>query len=661
MDKKTQALENLKKFADQEEAAKKELAGNRDQILLKQMLEEDKDLLTNSTTFVNPSIEWKPTDKYRVAMVMPPSWTIFFPPYGIAKLTALMRHYGYSVKVYDANVESYHHLLKEHEQDYWKTERHFLWSIKENFETYLLPDIKHILDNIINEIVNDNVRVVGLSLYTTNLIAGIYVAKRLRELNPNICLLAGGPETITNTSVFEYEAHNLFNYIFVGESEDNLIDLLENLPNELPFNETIGTIKSRLNLEHYPYADYTDYDLKNYTQHGVSIETSRGCIAQCSFCTETYFWKFRSQDAIRVVDEIEHYVKVYKAKRFWFTDSLANGNLKNFEKIVDLLRERRLDIKWHSYARCDGRMDFIFLCKVAASGCTALSYGVESGSQKVLNDMRKKIEIWEIENNLRDSRKAGMYNHVNYMIGYPTEEPVDWFHGMQVLYNVRKYIGALSLGYTTDIAKHTHIETNCKEYGIASGSDVYDYSTLFLDQWYTNDYKNTIINRFLRLKFGYVWLEIIKDHRESIIYNSQQQESMKTFYSFEFNTKDTIDYMEQDFCVNFDQFTGSLSSNIANEYVAMCYLLYKYFNRVSFTFRCNPEEDIKIFGGYVSKEYYSDVQFNIDKKGSYTLTIKHRLPEWFDETLEKTGNISDWKTKEPVNRKSVHQQYLRKN
>ena len=657
MDKKTQAVENLKKFAEQEEAAKKELAGNRDQILLKQMLEEDKDLLTNSNTFVNPNIEWKPTDKYRVAMIMPPSWTIFFPPYGIAKLTALMRHYGYSVKVYDANVESYHHLLKEHEQDYWKTERHFLWSIKENFETYLLPDIKHILDSIINEIINDNVRVVGLSLYTTNVIAGIYIAKKLRKLKPDICLLAGGPETITNTTIFEHEAHNLFNYIFVGESEDNLINLLENLPNELPLNETIGTVKSRLNLEHYPYADYTDYDLKNYTQHGVSIETSRGCIAQCSFCSETYFWKFRSQEANRVVDEIEHYVKTYKAKRFWFTDSLANGNLKNFEKIVDLIRERRLDIRWHSYARCDGRMDAIFLHKVAASGCTALSYGVESGSQKVLNDMRKKIEIWEIENNLKDSRKAGMYNHVNYMVGYPTEEPVDWFHGMQVIYNTRKWIGALSLGYTTTMAKNAHIETNYRTYGVVGEGDIYDYSSYFLGDWYTDNYKNTIVNRFLRLKFGYIWLEILKDFRQSVIYNSQQQDTMKSFYNFEFNNKTSLEYVEQDFYVNFNQFENSFADNIANEYIAMCYMLYKYFNRVSFTFRCDPEEDLKIFGNYITRNYYSDLQFNTDKKGNYTFILKHKLIDQFEETVSRQGHISEWQTLKPIVRETVHPQY----
>ena len=73
-------------------------------------------------------------------MIMPPLWSITFPPYNVAKLTALMRQHGYSVKVYDINIEAYYHLLNNHGEDYWKTERYFLWSIKENFEKYIFPD-----------------------------------------------------------------------------------------------------------------------------------------------------------------------------------------------------------------------------------------------------------------------------------------------------------------------------------------------------------------------------------------------------------------------------------------------------------------------------------------------------------------------------------------
>lgn len=683
-DKKRKAQELMEKFREQEEAARQALAGDRDQIMIKHIEETDEELqVDRNDTFKNPDIPWAPTDKYRVAMLMPPSWSIYFPPYNLAKLTGLMRHYGYSVKVYDINVEGYHWFLENHGQDYWRYDRHFLWSIKDNFEQYLLPELIPMFDKIIKDLIDSNAKVVGLSLYGTSIYAGIYIAKRIRELAPDMCILAGGPETITNPEIFQegHEGYNLFNYIFVGESEDNLINLLENLPEELPMNEVIGTIKSRLELENYPYADYSDYDIRNYKEHGVNIETSRGCIAKCSFCAETHFWKYRSMDPVRVVNELEHYVNTYKVRRFWFVDSLVNGHLKSFEQLIELLLEKKLNIKWHSMARCDGRMDYIFIRKAVAAGCTALAFGVESGSQKVLDDMRKKIKVWEIEANLRDMRKTGAFNHCTWMLGFPSEEAVDNFHNMQTLFNVRKWVGSISLGYTTGIARHSDIDVNYKLYGIQGNTPTYTHDVTFLDQWYTEGYKNTIVHRFLRLKFGYIWLEIMKDHKGSIIFNPQVAGDMKEYYTLTVKkNKNELDYIPQDFNVNFLQFDGTLSGTIAAEYVAMCYLIYKSFDRFTFTFKCDPENDLKLFGDYLAKNYWSDFYFDIDKAGNYTFILDHKLSHSttnealkvrydeelsrgdmsFAERIEKRGHISEWQTPEPVERLTIHEQYRKK-
>ncbi len=682
--KKEIARKVMEELRDLEAQAEKELAGNRDEVLIEHMLEEDKDLHTDrNVVFKNPNIEWQPTDKYRVAMILPPAWTNLFPPYGIAKLTGVMRKFGYSVKVYDANIESYHHLLAEHDQDYWISSRYFLWAFEDNFTKHIFPDIKHILDAIIDDVINSNVRVVGMTLYNTNVFPAFYIAQKIKERDPSICLIAGGPEVLSMPLWFQEggKGHNLFNYLFIGESEEILIEFLENLPTEFAVNETLGSVKSRITLETLPYADFSDYDIKNYKEHGIPLETSRGCIAQCGFCSETYFWKFRSQDPVKVADEIEYYVNQYKVRRFWFTDSLANGDIKRFEKLIDLIRERKIEMRWHSYARCDGRMDLNFIGKIAASGCTALSFGVESGSQKVLHDMRKKISVEEIENNLRDCKKVNMYNHVNYMIGYPTEEAIDWFHGLQLLYNTRKWIGAISIGYTTGIAKGSDIEINYKAYDIMGETPVYSYDDTFLNQWYTKGYKNTILHRFIRLKLTHVWLEILKDHRGSTTFNAQQDDSIKSVYTFDFvKPKNEIDYLEQDFNVDFNHFNGSFADTIANEYVAFCYALYKYFPRCTFTFNCDPDVELEIFGSNLAKNYRANVSFQINKAGDYSLIIDHAFSHTtheeilqgryrrerqkgdmsFTQRLEKQGNISEWQTAEPVIRETIHDQYRKK-
>ena len=313
----------------------------------------------------------------------------------LASAAKMAKLKGYSVKSYDINIESYHYFLDQHGEDYWKSERYFMWTNKENFDKYILPDLQPILYRVADEIAFSGVKVVGFSLYSTNYYATMVMVRYLRELVPDICIVVGGPETITGYYWFEGEAKNLFNYIFVGEAEETLLHTLETLPEKYPVQQFIGSVDSRLDLDVYAYPDYSDYSLTNYLMSGASIETSRGCVAKCSFCTETHFWKFRSTTPERVVEEIENQVEKYGVKHFWFVDSLVNGDIKNFIQLLDLLIEKPWKIGWNSYARCDGRMTEEVFKKITDSGCSALSFGVESGSQKVLDDMKKKIKVWE--------------------------------------------------------------------------------------------------------------------------------------------------------------------------------------------------------------------------------------------------------------------------
>lgn len=649
--------------------AQRRLAGDRDQVLLDHILKKDLNhatshlgnVTTQDSEFANPDIPWAKTKKCRVAMVMAPAWGVIFPPYNIAKLTALLRKFDYSVKVYDLNVESYHHLKKLKNEDFWRGEKYFLWSDKENFEKILLPDLVELFDKIVDNIVASKPKIIGLSIYNTNIYASIYIAKKIREKLPYVCLLAGGPEVITGESNFKENglAYNIFNYVFTGEAEENLINLLENFPKEVPYNTIIGSITSRLKLEDYPYPDYTDYNINSYVERGISIETSRGCVAQCSFCAETYFWKFRSLTPERVVNEIEYQVKKHEFKRLWFVDSLANGHVKNFEKIVDLLIEKDLDISWNSYVRCDGRMDFNLFQKIKKSGCSALSFGVESGSQKVLDDMRKKIEVWEIENNLRDCKGSLIFTHVNWIIGFATEEPIDYFHSLQLIFNARKWIDAISPGMTAGLALNSHSHTDFKLYKIA-GNQVY-WDTKFLGQWYTTDYKNTIVNRFIRLKLFHIWLDILTDYNESQIVNSQRHSNIKEFYDFRIYSRKGVEYVNQDFNINFNIFGDDLEDHIATEYVSFCYALYFMIGSCYFKVICDPKEDLKTFGDFLVRRYHSEFIFDVKENGNFGFTLNHKLDGEFNRSIIINGNIKDWQTETPQIRECIHEQYRKKN
>ena len=72
---------------------------------------------------------------------------------------------------------------------------------------------------------------------------------------------------------------------------------------------------------------------------------------------------------------------------------MVNGNLKELRAFAKGIVAKGLKIKWTGYARCDGRMDLAYLQDLADSGCIALNYGCESGSQKVLDDIDKGVTV----------------------------------------------------------------------------------------------------------------------------------------------------------------------------------------------------------------------------------------------------------------------------
>lgn len=680
-------LKNIREL----ESKQSSISNDRDEIIKQHIIKTDK-LKTeidglkefyphdSDLKFINPTIEWKDTEKYRVVFVMAPSWGIFFPPYNLAKLTGMLRENGYSVKVYDANIESYYHLLKQHNIDYWDTTKFFLWTDKSNFEKFLLPDLQELFNKILLEVVSANPKVVGFSCYNTNSHATEYFIRELRNLLPDVCIVVGGPEITIDIKI----AQGLVNYYFVGEAEENLLAVLDNLPDDpkdYPMNQSIGNTKSKLSLDKYAYPDYTDYDLSKYLHtDGVSIETSRGCIAQCSFCAETYFWRFRTLQPLRIVDEMKYQIEKHGINRFWFVDSLVNGNLKNFEGLVNQILENKLKISWISYARCDGRMTKDFLQKVKDSGCDLLSYGVESGSQKVLYDMRKKIDIWEVENNLRDSYDVGIHTHVNWIWGFPTEEPIDCLHGLQLLFNMRNSISSISPGYGANPATNSHMETDYELYGIQGEGKGGWWTTSFLGEWYTKDFKNNILSRFLRIKLNHIWLYILQTSGKGSIGNSQNFGNLETVYSIEIPGDRKCDSVPYDYKVNFNQFDDTLSGILASEYLPFVYATHRCFGAFKFTFICDPDSDHKIFGDYLTRGYKSEFKFAINDSGEYTLSLVHSLDHTytnesikqkvivelaindrsFSDTIYKSGNINSWVTDTNQVGETIHIQYRNK-
>ena len=590
--------------------------------------------------------------KGNVTLIMCPAWGIIFPPYNIARLAGLLRSQGYKVTVYDLNIKSYHVLKEKTGMDFWSSEKYHLW-FEERFDKDIWPHIKDMIQDAIEEIYLSKPDFIGFSLYNTNMWCSRIMMQMLRDLLEDTTIAVGGPEA-SQDKILHIVRPGVINYVFKGEAEHNLLTFLEeNNYNSKAESIVIGNLEGKLEIDDLPFPDYRDYNLDDYLHpDGVSIETSRGCVAQCSFCSETWFWRFRQRTPERVIEEMKDQIEKFGVRRFWFVDSLVNGNLKAFRELVRLMIENNLDVRWNSYARNDGRMDREFIFDVAKSGCTSLSFGVESGSQKVLDDMRKKIELREIEQNLKDCYDAGMETHVNWMIGFPTEDNLDFLHSMVLINNTAKYIAAISPGMGCGPAAFSELELDWKKYKITWEEKAFDKT--FLGHWYTENFENTALHRVIRIKLFAIFLEILKTKIGIAPHNGQRYDDISDFFTFKLNENPSITkYIEKLDTLNlniWNEQDDTMSSHIANEYPGLMWILYKIFNcGFELSIKFDPKVDYKNFGAFIATNYEATIKMKVTDTGDYTISIDHALKH---ETFNK-----QWETQFELERSSFNKTF----
>jgi len=178
-----------------------------------------------------------------------------------------------------------------------------------------------------------------------------------------------------------------------------------------------------LPLHLFPYMKYTKSTPEIKATPLEILFTSRGCPFQCNFCSNDIVWgrKFRCMSAKRIINEIEFMIEQYGTKAIYFQEDNFTVNKERIKEFSNLLIKRNIDIKWMCESRVDTVSDSI-LELMRNSGCVAIFFGVESGSQRILNFLEKGITINQIENAFSLCRKFGIKTGASIMLGVPTQK-----------------------------------------------------------------------------------------------------------------------------------------------------------------------------------------------------------------------------------------------
>ncbi|TMQ04290.1 MAG: radical SAM protein [Deltaproteobacteria bacterium] len=272
--------------------------------------------------------------------------------------------------------------------------------------------------------------VVGMSLLCTNFPSGTRLARQIRQDNPAICIVAGGPFAdkrpgdVLATGAFDAVAH--------GEGERVLPALVSAVARGADLTGVGGLTLRRdgalvrtpsppmiEDLDALPFPAYDLLDMTRYPRH--SVMASRGCPFGCIFCdrgpAETRRMRYHSPE--RVVDWIERMGREFTVLPVRILDSTFTLDQSWAEQICDLILARGLRVRWH----CQTRIDCVnrtLIEKMHRAGCTELVAGVDSGNDDILRKSKKSLTKARARQGaqlFRDGPAPQL--HLNFVIGHP--------------------------------------------------------------------------------------------------------------------------------------------------------------------------------------------------------------------------------------------------
>ncbi|MCB9188447.1 MAG: B12-binding domain-containing radical SAM protein [Flavobacteriales bacterium] len=294
-----------------------------------------------------------------------------------------------------------------------------------------------------NELLQHNPSIIGVY---TNLVTKLNVIRLIKWIKTEPLLakskiILGGPDLRYN---IENYLKTGADYLVIGEGEQTMNDLCEKILNEdssdfehipgIAFiqNEKIVQTTERTKIkaiDELPFPDRESVDMSQYLEvwkdnHGMSmlsISTQRGCPYTCKWCsTAVYGVSYRRRSAKLVADEIEMLLQQYQPDAFWFVDDVFTVSHKWIAAFHQEVTTRGLKFKFECITRAE-RLNDEVLQQLKEMGCSKIWIGAESGSQKIIDEMDRRVDVNQVSKMIQETKSKGIQTGTFIMLGYPNE------------------------------------------------------------------------------------------------------------------------------------------------------------------------------------------------------------------------------------------------
>ena len=277
---------------------------------------------------------------------------------------------------------------------------------------------------------------IGINAFSTQYEWAKWFTTETRKRQSHAVIVMGGPlPTFNADTVLQNTPTDI---CVLGEGEETIKELvlklgcLESVAG-ITYRTETGRILTTAprpyirDLDSLPFTPYDFFDMDIYFKHvaigmpnikTISMLTSRGCPYNCNFCSRT-FRGARLRSVGKIVEEIGLARDKYGIRGVAFADELVLVNKERGYLLCEQLKPLKI------YWQCQGRaniVDIDLLKAMRDAGCVRVGYGVESGSQKILDAMNKKVTVKQNELAVSNTLKAGLLPIVQMIYGYPGED-----------------------------------------------------------------------------------------------------------------------------------------------------------------------------------------------------------------------------------------------
>ena len=329
------------------------------------------------------------------------------PPLGVSYIAAVLERDGHEVKIIDGPA--------------WATILGYDFNDLERDVREFVPDV------------------VGVSASTSQIEHAKKTISIARSANKECVVILGG--TLVSADPKALLGFEQVDYGIYGEADITFSEVLRAIEKKEPLERKEGIIwrengvvrflkpKTIINLDEIPLPARHLLKMEIYRPSpanyrrlpATTIMTSRGCPYQCIFCSRpTEGTIFRVHSAERVIEEIEQLVTKYGIRDIQIFDDTFSLIPSRVEKICKRIIEKKLDIWWNCMTRVD-KINPELLALMKQAGCYEIGFGIESGSNRILQFIKKATTIDLVRKGVKMTKDAGIDVRGFFVIGFPTE------------------------------------------------------------------------------------------------------------------------------------------------------------------------------------------------------------------------------------------------